>query len=307
MTADVARLAVVTGEATPGRIWRRRMTSVVAHVLLIGASILMLYPLLWMLSASFRPENEIFAGGSLIPSSVSLHGYISGWFGLSRTFGTFFVNSLTISLLCVAGNLAACSLTAFAFARLEFRGKKLWFALMLGTLMLPYQVTLIPQYVVFLHMPTWLGGSAESGWVNTFLPLVVPKFLASDSFFIFLMVQFFRGIPRELDEAAMMDGCSPWRICWKIMLPLSVPVLTTAGIFTFIFTWDDFFGPLIYLSDIRTYTVTVALRTFVDSTAESNWSGLFAMSILSLLPIFLLFLFFQRYLIEGIATTGMKR
>ena len=184
MTADVARLTVVTGEATPGRIWRRRMTSVVAHVLLIGASILMLYPLLWMLSASFRPENEIFAGGSLIPSSVSLHGYISGWFGLSRTFGTFFVNSLTISLLCVAGNLAACSLTAFAFARLEFRGKKLWFALMLGTLMLPYQVTLIPQYVVFLHMPTWLGGSAESGWVNTFLPLVVPKFLASDSFFI---------------------------------------------------------------------------------------------------------------------------
>ncbi|MEO8758811.1 MAG: carbohydrate ABC transporter permease [Devosia sp.] len=257
----------------------------------------MLYPLLWMLSASFRPENEIFAGGSLIPSSVSLHGYISGWFGLSRSFDTFFINSLTISLLCVVGNLAACSLTAFAFARLEFKGKKFWFALMLGTLMLPYQVTLIPQYVLFLKI----------GWVNTFLPLVVPKFLAADSFFIFLMVQFFRGIPRELDEAAMMDGCSPWRIYYKIMLPLSVPVLTTAGIFTFIFTWDDFFGPLIYLSDIKTYTVTVALRTFVDSTAESNWSGLFAMSILSLLPIFLLFLFFQRYLIEGIATTGMKR
>lgn len=296
MTAD-AGLTVVTGASTPARIWRKRLTSVVAHSLLIGASILMLYPLLWMLSASFRPENEIFAGGSLIPSSVSLHGYISGWFGLSRSFDTFFINSLTISLLCVVGNLAACSLTAFAFARLEFKGKTFWFALMLGTLMLPYQVTLIPQYVLFLKI----------GWVNTFLPLVVPKFLAADSFFIFLMVQFFRGIPRELDEAAMMDGCSPWRIYYKIMLPLSVPVLTTAGIFTFIFTWDDFFGPLIYLSDIKTYTVTVALRTFVDSTAESNWSGLFAMSILSLLPIFLLFLFFQRYLIEGIATTGMKR
>jgi multiple sugar transport system permease protein len=228
---------------------------------------------------------------------VSLHGYISGWFGLARSFDTFFVNSLTISLLCVAGNLAACSLTAFAFARLQFRGKGLWFALMLGTLMLPYQVTLIPQYVLFLHI----------GWVNTFLPLVVPKFLAADSFFIFLMVQFFRGIPKELDEAAMMDGCSPWRIYYRIMLPLSLPVLTTAGIFTFIFTWDDFFGPLIYLSDIKTYTVTIALRTFVDSTAESNWSGLFAMSMLSLVPIFVLFLFFQRYLIEGIATTGMKR
>jgi pectin-derived oligosaccharide transport system permease protein len=296
MTAD-AGLTVVTGASTPARIWRRRLGSIVAHVLLIGASILMLYPLLWMLSASFRPENEIFSSTSLLPSSVSLHGYISGWFGLARSFDTFFVNSLTISLLCVAGNLAACSLTAFAFARLQFRGKGLWFALMLGTLMLPYQVTLIPQYVLFLHI----------GWVNTFLPLVVPKFLAADSFFIFLMVQFFRGIPKELDEAAMMDGCSPWRIYYRIMLPLSLPVLTTAGIFTFIFTWDDFFGPLIYLSDIKTYTVTIALRTFVDSTAESNWSGLFAMSMLSLVPIFVLFLFFQRYLIEGIATTGMKR
>jgi multiple sugar transport system permease protein len=297
MTIDVARLTVVTGENTPARRWRKRLTSIVAHVLLIGASIIMLYPLLWMLSASFRPENEIFNSDSLWPSAVSLHGYISGWFGLSRSFDTFFVNSLLISLLCVAGNLFACSLTAFAFSRLEFWGRGFWFALMLGTLMLPYQVTLIPQYVLFLNL----------GWVNTFLPLVVPKFLASDAFFIFLMVQFFRGIPRELDEAAQMDGCSPWRIYRKIMLPLSLPVLTTAAIFTFIFTWDDFFGPLIYLNDIKTYTVTLALRTFVDSTAESNWSGLFAMSILSLVPIFLLFLFFQRLLIEGIATTGMKR
>jgi len=297
MTSEVFRLTVVTGQATAARRWRRRLGSVVAHTLLIGASILMLYPLLWMLSASFRPESEIFSSSSLIPSSVSLHGYVSGWFGLSRTFTTFFFNSFLISVLCVIGNLAACSLTAFAFARLEFWGRRFWFALMLGTLMLPYQVVLIPQYVLFLNL----------GWVNSFLPLVVPKYLAVDAFFIFLMVQFFRGIPRELDEAAQMDGCSPWRIYWKIMLPLSLPVLTTAGIFTFIFTWDDFFAPLIYLNDIATYTVTLALRTFVDSTAESNWSGLFAMSILSLLPIFLFFLFFQRLLIEGIATTGMKR
>ena len=297
MTTEAPRLTIVTGGNTPGRTLRKRLTSVVAHVLLIGASILMLYPLLWMLSASFRPESEIFSSNSLWPSAVSLNGYISGWFGLSRSFDAFFLNSFIVSILCVIGNLAACSLTAFAFARLEFFGRKLWFALMLGTLMLPYQVVLIPQYVLFLNL----------GWVNTFLPLVVPKYLAVDAFFIFLMVQFFRGIPRELDEAAMMDGCSPWRIYWKVMLPLSVPVLTTAGIFTFIFTWDDFFGPLIYLSDIKTYTVTIALRTFVDSTAESNWSGLFAMSILSLLPIFVLFMFFQRLLIEGIATTGMKR
>ena len=297
MTTEAPRLTIVTGAVTAGRVARKRIMSVVAHVLLIGASILMLYPLLWMLSASFRPEAEIFSSNSLIPSSVSLHGYISGWFGLSRSFDAFFLNSFIVSILCVIGNLAACSLTAFAFARLDFWGRKFWFALMLGTLMLPYQVVLIPQYVLFLKL----------GWVNSFLPLVVPKYLAVDAFFIFLMVQFFRGIPRELDEAAMMDGCSPWRIYFKIMLPLSLPVMTTAGIFTFIFTWDDFFAPLIYLNDLKTYTVTLALRTFVDSTAESNWSGLFAMSILSLLPIFVLFLFFQRLLIEGIATTGMKR
>jgi multiple sugar transport system permease protein len=296
MTSEALPLTIVREDDAARRL-RRRVLSVVAHVVLVAASIVMLYPLLWMLSASFRPEAEIFTSNSLIPSSFSLDAYGRGWNGLRLSFGTFFANSLLISLLCVVGNLAACSLTAFAFARLEFWGRPFWFALMLGTLMLPYQVTLIPQYVLFLNI----------GWVNTFLPLVVPKFLASDAFFIFLMVQFFRGIPRELDEAAMMDGCSPWRIYWKIMLPLSLPVLTTAGIFTFIWTWDDFFGPLIYLSDIRNYTVTLALRTFVDSTAESNWGGLFAMSILSLVPIFLIFLFFQRLLIEGIATTGMKR
>ena len=229
-------------------------------MLLIGASILMLYPLLWMLSASFRPENEIFTSNSLIPSVVQPRHYFRGWNGLRVSFGTFFLNSFIIAILAIIGNLATCSLAAFAFARLEFWGRPFWFAMMLGTLMLPYQVTLIPQYVLFHNL----------GWVNTFLPLVVPKFLAADAFFIFLMVQFFRGIPKELDEAAMMDGCSPWRIYWKIMLPLSTPVLATAAIFTFIWTWDDFFGPLIYLSDIRTYTVMLGLRTFVDSSRRNR-------------------------------------
>ena len=292
MTTDVDRLTVVTATSPT----RRRIMSVIAHVLLIGVSIIMLYPLLWMLSASFRPTDEIFNSG-LWPSEFSLDAYFRGWKGLKVSFGTFFLNSFIISILSIAGNVFACSLAAFAFARLEFKGRKFWFAMMLGTLMLPYQVTLIPQYVLFLNL----------GWVNSFLPLVVPKFLASDAFFIFLMVQFFRGIPKELDEAAMMDGCSPWRIYWKVMLPLSQPVLATAAIFTFIWTWDDFFGPLIYLNDMRQYTVTLGLRTFVDSTAESDWGGLFAMSVLSLVPVFLFFLFFQRLLIEGIATTGMKR
>jgi multiple sugar transport system permease protein len=276
---------------------QRRLISILSHAGLIAVSILMLYPLLWMLAASVRPENEIFTSPSIIPSAIDFDAYVSGWNGLRTSFSVFFTNSFIISILSVCGNVLACSLAAFAFARLEFRGRSFWFAMMLMTLMLPYQVTLIPQYVLFRNL----------GWVDTFLPLVIPKFLAADAFFIFLMVQFFRGIPKELDEAARMDGAGPWRIYWKIIMPLSMPVLATAAIFTFIWTWDDFFGPLIYLNEMSKYTVMLGLRTFTDSTGESDYGGLFAMSVLSLVPIFLFFLFFQRLLIEGIATTGMKR
>lgn len=276
---------------------RSRAASIAIHVALISASIVMLYPLLWMLSGSVKNQNEIFGQASLIPSQLDFSSYVRGWFGGQVTFGRFFWNSLVIALLSVLGNVISCSLAAYAFARLSFWGRNFWFALMLGTLMLPYHVTLIPQYILFLKL----------GWVKTMLPLVVPKFLAVDAFFIFLMVQFFRGIPRELDEAAMMDGCSPWRIYWRIMLPLSLPVLATAAIFSFIWTWDDFFGPLIYLSDVNTYTVQLGLRSFVDATGNSDWSSLFAMSSLSLVPVFLIFLFFQRLLIDGIATAGLKR
>jgi multiple sugar transport system permease protein len=290
-------MTAVTAPPPPEMNKRSLPASVVVHTLLIIGSLLMLYPLLWMVSASVRPQDEIFSSTSIIPSSVDFSSYLRGWVGLDISFGRFFWNSLVISVLTVTGNVVACSLTAYSFARLRFAGRNFWFAIMLGTLMIPYHVTLIPQYVLFLNL----------GWVNTILPLVVPKFLASDAFFIFLMVQFFRGIPRELDEAAMMDGCSAWRIYWKIMLPLSLPVLATAAIFSFIWTWDDFFGPLIYLNDMNTYTIQLGLRTFVDSTSTSDWGGLFAMSTLSLVPVFIFFLFFQRLLIEGIATTGMKR
>jgi multiple sugar transport system permease protein len=276
---------------------RARWVSSLLHLVLTAASVAMLYPILWMFSASVRPATEIFSSTSLVPSSVSLEYFVGGWNALKVSFGQFAWNSMVIAVLSIVGNLTSCSLAAFAFTRLRFPGRNLLFALMLGTLMLPYHVTLVPQYVMFLHL----------GWVNTMWPLVVPKFLATDAFFIFLMVQFFRNIPHELDEAAMMDGCSAWRIYWKIMLPLSTPVLATAAIFTFLWTWEDFFGPLIYLNDIRTFTVQLGLRSLVDSTGDSQWNSLFAMSVLSLLPVFLLFLAFQRLLIEGIATTGMKR
>lgn len=298
MTIDAHKLTVVTGaENDPAARLRKRIVSVVAHTLLISASILMLYPLLWLLAASFKPDNQIFNTGIWPTADWDIDAYFRGWNAMRVSFSVFFMNSFVIAILSIVGNLIACSMAAYAFARLEFKFKNFWFAMMMMTLMLPGQVTIIPQYVLFRDL----------GWINTILPLVVPKFLAVDAFFIFLMVQFFRGIPRELDEAAMMDGAGPWRIYWKIMLPLSVPVLVTAAIFTFIWTWDDFFGPLIFLNRMQDYTVTLGLRTFVDSTGESDFGGLFAMSVLSIVPIFLFFLIFQRFLIEGIATTGMKR
>ena len=279
-----------------GPVRARNMPSLAWHIVLCAASIAMLYPLIWMLASSFKPEDEIFSSASLWPSSFSLDAYSRGWSGLQVSFGRFFINSAIVSIACVIGNVLTCSLAAYAFARLKFRGRDFWFAMMLGTLMLPYHVTLIPQYVLFLHLD----------WVNTFLPLIVPKYLAADAFFIFLLTQFFRTLPRELDEAAMIDGCGPWGIYWKIILPLSLPALTTAAIFTFIWTWDDFFGPLVYLTDMANYTVQLGLRSFVDSTGKSDWGALFAMSTLTLLPVFAFFLFFQRLLIEGIATTGLR-
>jgi pectin-derived oligosaccharide transport system permease protein len=256
------------------------------HLGLSLLALLMLYPVLWMVVSSLRPNNEIFRQSGLILDSLRPENYSEGWGALSAI----------VVLGCIVGNLVSCSMAAYAFARLEFTGKRWWFALMLGSIMLPIHVIIVPQYIMF----------SQLGWVNTFLPLIVPKLLATDAFFVFLMVQFIRGIPRELDEAATIDGAGHPRIFLRVILPLMLPALATTTIFTFIWTWNDFFSQLIYLTDPDMYTVPVALRSFVDSTVASSWGSMFAMSVVSLLPIFLAFLLGQRYLIKGIATTGIK-
>src|SRR5690606_38439072 len=199
----------------------------------------------------------------------------------------YLMNSTLLVLGCVIGNLFACTLTAYAFARLRFWGRNIAFAMMLMTLMLPIHVVIVPQYIMF----------SQTGWVNTMLPLILPKFLATDAFFIFLMVQFIRGIPRELDQAAWIDGSGPFRTFWYIVLPLMRPALITTAIFTFIWTWNDFFGQLIYLTDNAVYTVPVALNALVDSTSNDGVATLMAMPLLSLLLILCFFAFAQKYLI----------
>jgi multiple sugar transport system permease protein len=273
-----------------------RLRSIAKHLALIVASLVMIYPVLWLLVSSFRPTAVIFRTPGLWLNDLVITNYTDGWNALSQPFGHYILNSAIVVIGAVAGNLFACSLAAYAFARLKFRFKTLWFAIMLLTVMVPIHVVLIPQYILFNNL----------GWVNTFIPLILPKFLGTDAFFIFLMVQFIRGIPRELDEAARIDGCGHGRIFFQVLLPLMGPALATTAIFTFIWTWSDFFTPLIYLTNPDTYTVPVALKLFLDATSGSNWGAMFAMSILTLIPLFLVFLFGQRFLVKGIATTGGK-
>ncbi|MFD8863345.1 carbohydrate ABC transporter permease [Streptomyces sp. NPDC059590] len=274
------------------RIWRRTLWHLVCAALLA----LLLYPVLWLISMSFKPAEEIVSSLALLPRRLVLGNYteaLKGSGGVS--VWTFFGNSLTVALLCVLGNVISCALAAYAFARMRFRMRGPLFAFMIATLMLPAHVVLIPQYTIFNHL----------GLVNTFVPLVLPKFLATDAFFVFLMVQFMRNLPDELGQAARIDGCGPIRAFTMIFLPLSKPALVTTAIFTFIWTWNDFLSQLIYLNDPDKYTLPLALRLFIDQTSESSYGPMFAMSVLTLLPIGLFFLAFQRLLVEGVSTSGM--
>ncbi|CAN7334678.1 carbohydrate ABC transporter permease [Arthrobacter sp. LjRoot14] len=270
--------------------------ALIRHTLIICFLVIMLYPVIWMVAASFKPENEIFNGLGLFASRFTLDNYASGWSAGALNFSGYFLNSFLVTALSIAGNLAACSVTAYAFARLEFPGKKVLFALLLGTMLLPSQVTLVPQYILFNKLE----------WINTYLPLVVPHWFGVDAFFIFLMVQFIRTLPRELDESARIDGCGHFRIFTRIILPLAMPAIGTTAMFTFINTWNDFLGPLLYLNRTDLWTVPLGLNSFLDATGESSFGALFAMSVLSLAPIVGFFIVSQRLLLEGVATTGLK-
>ncbi len=278
--------------------WKAHFTvgRVLAHIALIAGAVVMLYPLAWMVSSSFKPNDQIFTDLTLWPRSFRPQNYADGWRGIGVPFSQFFWNSFVISSLTVIGNLISCSMVAYAFARLDFKFRQFWFAMMLVTLMLPLHVLLVPQYVLFRNF----------GWLDSILPLTVPNFLATDAFFVFLMVQFIRGIPRDLDQAAEVDGASPWEIYWRIILPLMVPALATTAIFSFIWSWNDFLTHLIYLTSVQNYTVSLGLRLFLDAIGVSNWGPMLAMSTLALVPVFVIFLVAQRFLIHGIATTGMK-
>jgi len=277
--------------------YRRKGGEVARHVALAVLTVLMLYPVLWMLSSSFKESSQVFVNAHrLIPDAFHFENYASGWKGFGGiTFSTFYINTFIIVIASTVGTVIASTATAYGFARIRFRGKPLWFVCMLLTMMLPFEIIMIPQYVMF----NWFG------MVNTFYPLILPTFFGYP-FFIFLIVQFIRTIPHELDEAARIDGCNRFTIFLRIIVPLVVPAMMTSAIFSFYWRWDDFLGPLIYLNDPNKFPIASALRMYADPDSLTNWGALFAMSTLSLVPVLVIFFIFQKYIVEGISTSGLK-
>lgn len=267
------------------------------HVFALVILVVILYPAVWMLMSTFKPSNQIVGQVSLIPANFTFANYATALQGIGGvSFWTFVTNSLILAVASVVGILISCSLAAYAFARINFPGRNAFFACMIATMLLPFHVVIIPQYIVFNNL----------GMVNTYWPLLIGKFLAADAFFVFLMIQFIRGLPNELDEAARIDGAGHIRIFTAIILPLMQPALVTSAIFAFIWSWNDFFGPLLYLKNPNMYTMPVALRAYVDQTTTSDYGAQMAMAMLALLPVMLFFFAFQRHLVGGVATQGLK-
>ncbi|MGP4115322.1 carbohydrate ABC transporter permease [Streptomyces sp. 4N509B] len=305
MTTTTTATATAPGAPPPPSLaaakarGRRRKSgkTLLFHAASIGLLVVVLYPGAWMLLSAFRPSNQILGETGLIPDNTTLDNFRTAFEGIGGvSFWTFFMNSVYLGVGSVIGVCLSCSVAAYAFARINFVGKNVYFALMIATLLLPYHVVIIPQFIMF----------NELGWVDTYYPLLVGKFLAADAFFVFLMVQFMRTVPRELDESARIDGAGHARIYWSIMLPLMRPVLATASIFAFIWSWNDFLAPLIYLRSPENYTLPLMLRQYVDQTSVSDYGGQMAAAMLAMVPVLLFFALFQRYIVEGVATTGLK-
>ncbi|MET4583289.1 multiple sugar transport system permease protein [Conyzicola nivalis] len=279
--------------------WKKRKTwaTVVWAVVLVAIVAVVLYPLLWMVLASFKPSADINGNVALFPENPTIQNYVKVLQGIGGIpVYTFFLNSLLLAVGSVIGVIISSSMAAYAFARVRFAGSKVFFGLMIATLLLPFHVLIIPQYIIFQRL----------GLVDTFVPLLVVKFLATEAFFVFLMVQFIRNLPMELDEAARIDGAGHPRVFFSITLPLIKPALVTSAIFAFIWSWNDFLGPLLYLNSTDKYPLPLALRLYNDQTSVSDYGATIAISVLALIPIALFFFIFQRFLVEGVATQGLK-
>ncbi len=272
--------------------------------LLVAGALLMIVPFGWMLLTSLKTRAEVFGAGPLeLPTGIHPENFERMWNALPGvTFGTFFVNSLKLALLNTIGQLVSCSMAAFAFAVIPFRGRGPLFGLLLATLIIPFQVVLVPNFILYRYLPHPF--SASGNWIGTHEPLWVGAFLGG-AFGTFLLRQFFLTIPSELADAARVDGANPWRIFRHIYLPLSGPALATLAIFTFMWSWNDLIDPLIYLRDLGQYTTTVGL-SFFQGQFVGKWPEMMSGALVSLVPMIVLFVIAQKHFVRGIAISGLK-
>jgi oligogalacturonide transport system permease protein len=276
----------------------RRWKQMLHHIGLIAIGLAMTYPLIWLFFASFKTNSDLFGSIGLWPSEFVWESYSQGWRSTGQfTYSTFFANTFALVIPTVVFTVLSSVAVGYGFARFQFPLKNVLFVLMISTLMLPQTVILIPRYLIFRNL----------GWLDSYWPFIVPAIFGCFPFFIFMMVQFMRGIPKELDESAVMDGCSPPKILLRILMPLCIPAIVSATIFQFIWTWNDFFNQLVFINSVRKYPISLALRMAIDSTGGAmEWNRLLAMSIMSILPMIIVFFLAQRFFVEGVATTGIK-
>ena len=274
-----------------------RTQTLVRTTLLLCVAVVMLYPLLWLVGASFKSNAQIFSEVGFWPERFDFSAYAKGWkTSTEYTFATYFANSFLITVPRIAVTVVSCVLVAYGFARFEFTGKKLLFGIMIGTMMLPLIVLRLPQYLMF----------KELGWLDTYLPLILPSAFATDTFFVFMLVQFLRGIPRDMEEAAVIDGCNALQLLWHIIVPLLKPAIISVIVFQFIWTMNDFMGPLIYLASVENYPVSLALKMSIGATEEVEWANVIAISVVALVPSVAVFFMAQRHFIEGASSSGIK-
>lgn len=276
---------------------RDRGNPLLRYVALGVVAVIMLYPLLWLIGASFKGNAEIFTEIGFWPSRFDFTAYAKGWkTSTEYSFATYFLNSFLITVPRIIVTVISCVLVAYAFARFEFWGKKFLFSIMVGTMMLPLIILRLPQYLMF----------KELGWLDTYVPLILPSAFATDTFFVFMLVQFLRGIPRDMEEAAQIDGCNALQLLWHIIVPLLKPAIISVIVFQFIWTMNDFMGPLIYLSTVEKYPVSLALKMSIGATEEVEWASVIAISVVALIPSVGVFFLAQRHFIEGATSSGVK-
>ncbi len=276
---------------------REQVSTVLRYTVLILVGFVMFYPMLWMVGASFKASNnEIYSTISFLPKSPSFQAYIDGWTATGNPYSLYLINTFKIVIPKVIGAVVASVVTAYGFSRFEFPGKNFWFSILLATLFLPQVVLNIPQFLLFR---TW-------GWTNSCLPLVVPAFFGAEPYFIFMLVQFMRSVSRELEEAAEIDGCNSFQRLVYIVVPMVKPTIVSVALFQFMWAFNDFQGPLIYIDSVKKYPTSLGLRLLTDAETGFEWNKVLALSVITLLPSLIVFFLAQDQFVDGIAAGGVK-